>query len=270
MERLQEALQKARTQRSGKERRPAEAAAPSDTATLWQELTPFEPDPKLLERNRIVANRATKMGAPFDILRTKILLTMRKNNWTRLAITSPTPGCGKTTTACNLALGFARQTDVRTCLFELDLRKPSIARSLALPGGGDIADMLAGDIPFADQALCYRGNVAISAVHQPSRDPTVVMLSRTTHKTLEAIEKAYAPDLTLFDLPPLLVSDDARAFLKEVDCALMVAQAEKTTVAQIDECEREIAEHCNVLGVVLNHCRHTDEVYGAYGSYETG
>ena len=256
MERLQEAMQKARNQRQQRAepgRRPEFGAQ-----TLWDALEPFEPNQDRLEHNRIVTSRINQLGAPFDILRTKVLLTMRKNNWSRLAVTSPTPSCGKTTVCCNLALGFARQADVKACLFEFDLRKPSIARTLDLPDGHDITEMLSGAVPFSEQGQRYRDNVAISAARRAASDPTAIMLNRQTHQTLRDIEAAYQPDITIFDLPPLLVSDDARAFLKEVDCVLIVVRAEKTTIPLIDECEREIAEQCNVMGVVLNTCRQID------------
>jgi protein-tyrosine kinase len=68
----------------------------------------------------------------------------------------------------------------------------------------------------------------------------------------------------IFDLPPLLVGDDTRSVLKDVDCALLVARSDVTTVAQIDTCEREIAEHTNMLGVVLNQCRDPDDDFGYY------
>jgi Mrp family chromosome partitioning ATPase len=99
-------------------------------------------------------------------------------------------------------------------------------------------------------------------------DPTSVLLSHKTHAVLKEIEETYAPDVMIFDLPPVLVSDDTRAFLKDVDCALIVAKAEATSASQIDTCEREIAEQTNVLGVVLNQCRHvgdTDYGYNKYG-----
>ena len=262
MERLQEALQKARQKRNendpGHESISGKPGRPQSADVLWKNLTAFQPDAAHLERNRIVTGHANKVSASFDILRTKIMLTMQKNNWKRIAITSPTVGCGASTTACNLALGFGRQPDVRTCLFEFDLRKPSIADKLGLPDGADIADMLTGKVPYADQGLRYKDNVAISAARQRNADPTAIMVNRDTHQTLEQIEKTYDPDITIFDLPPLLSSDNARAFLKQVACALMVALAERSTVTEVDECEREIAEQCNVIGVVLNHCRHID------------
>ena len=60
----------------------------------------------------------------------------------------------------------------------------------------------------------------------------------------------------IFDLPSVLVNDDSRAFLKNADCALIVVRADTTTYGQFEACQREVAEHTNVLGVVLNAYRH--------------
>jgi protein-tyrosine kinase len=278
MEKLQKALQKAREQRGSAELHPpaetaftktAETAtgAPEQSASagaLWQAMTPFEPTAALLERSRIVTAQAGAASTSYDILRTKILLTMRKNGWKRLAVTSPTPSCGKTTTACNLAIGYARNPDVRLILMEFDLRRPSIAKTLGLPVGPKLSDMLSGQVAFGDQAVRYRSNVAISAAHEVSADPSSVLFNRATHTVLQDIEDRYEPDILMFDLPPLLVSDDTRAVLKDVDCAILVARSGSTTVSQIDTSEREIAEHTNVLGVVLNDCRDPDDQYGYY------
>ena len=176
----------------------------SDPADLWAELAPFSPDPKALERNRIVAFEASREAVPFDILRTKIMLAMRKNGWRRLAITSPTASCGKSTTACNLALGLSRQNDVRGMLFEFDLRKPIMSERLGLTVNSTIADMLEGRVPFEAHARCYRDSVAVAVASRAFRDPTSVLINTTARDTLAAIEEAYAPDLMIFDLPPVL------------------------------------------------------------------
>ena len=76
---------------------------------------------------------------------------------------------------------------------------------------------------------------------------------------IDRIEARYKPDVMIFDLPSVLVNDDTRAFLKNVDCALIVVRANQTRYSQFDTCEREIAEHTNVLGVVLNAYRHADK-----------
>jgi protein-tyrosine kinase len=270
MEKLQKALQKAREQREPIHRQPLLDATPvADMAetrapvALWEALDPFEPTGKALEKSRIVTAAAGPAGVSFDILRTKILLAMRKNGWKRLAVTSPTMGCGKTTTSCNLAIGYARNTDMHTILLEFDLRRPSIARTLGLPERPDLVSMLEDRIDFGEQALRYRSNVAIAAATRSISDPSSVLTSKTTHAVLQDIEDSYAPDIVIFDLPPLLVTDDTRAVLKDMDCAILVAKSGTTTVAQIDVCEREIAEHTNMLGV-LNQCQDADDDYGYY------
>ena len=278
MEKLQQALDKARIARSGAASSTGarttagsqSSARPSQTGSrkseprdaIWADLRQFNPEAATLVRNRIVTFDAGGGATHFDILRTKILLQMRKNGWRRLAITSPMASCGKTTMACNLALGLSRQPDLSAMLLEMDLRRPNMANMLGYKPEHDITKMLSGEIPFAEQAVRIRGNVAISLARRASNDPTRYMLSHETIETIDRLEKTYQPELTIFDLPPLLVSDDTRAFLGNVDCALMVARAEKSSISQIDTCEREIAEHTNMLGVVLNQCRFEDDVDG--------
>ena len=56
-------------------------------------------------------------------------------------------------------------------------------------------------------------------------------------------------------------SDETRGMLKNVDAVLIVAAAESTTVAHVDEVEREVAQYTNVAGIILNKCRFVDEEY---------
>lgn len=277
MEKLQKALDKAREQRGDGTRAPNPRAqvkpSPSRRKTpktairtnppLWDELTPYEPNPDLLLRNRILTLNSKADTNPFDVLRTKILLMMRENGWKRLAITSPNKDCGKTTTACNLAIGFSRQRENRTMLFDLDLRNPTVADMLGRKPDHGIKSILTGDVPPQDQMLCLRGNVALSLSTTSITDPTQLLLSKRTADILDKIQQDFDPDIMIFDLPSMFAADDARAFLKNADCALILARAEQTTMKQLDTCERQVAEYTNILGIVLNSCRHAD-VEGEY------
>ena len=66
----------------------------------------------------------------------------------------------------------------------------------------------------------------------------------------------------IYDLPPMLQSDDVMAFLPHLDCVLLVAGAEKSRLDEVDKCEKDLAEHTNVLGVALNLCRYMAEDFG--------
>ena len=259
MEKLQRALDLAR-QRRGDGPRPAlDSVTPDHVDDRWRRLTAVTPDPEALHARHVVTAKANPLSGPFDLMSTKVLLQMRKHGWRRLAITSPAPRCGKTLVACNLAIGLGRQANRRSLLFETDLARPSMAALLGhWPDHGAEA-LLSGRVGFADQALRVGGPLAVSLGLAPFADPSSLLLSDATARLIDRIEADYRPDLMIFDLPPLLSGDGAAGFLGNVDCALLIAAAESSTVSQIDASEREIAEHTNVLGVVLNKCRFPED-----------
>ena len=274
MEKLQAALARAREQRDGSEgsrplrpeltarnksRRAAQAEA-IDAA--WNAIPKFEPSPKRLQASRIFAVEASHDAQYFDILRTKLLLEMRKNSWTRIAITSATPNCGKTTIACNLIAGLGRQPEIRGIFVDMDLRRPAVSKLFGASPAASFEDVLNESVPFEEQAMRLHDNTIVAMTTSPVRDPAQLINRAHTVELLDDLQATYQPDLMLFDLPPVLVSDETRAFLKLIDAVIIVAGAESSTVSQIDEVEREVAQYTNVAGVVLNKCQHMEEGYG--------
>ncbi|OED50713.1 exopolysaccharide biosynthesis protein [Rhodobacteraceae bacterium (ex Bugula neritina AB1)] len=260
MEKLQAALEKARNSREvGTPNQPSRAESTpqrkSKNSDHWSALPEIELSGPALHAHHVVTREATQKATPFDILRTKLLLQMRQNGWRSLAITSPMPQSGKTTMACNLALGLGRQGGLRTMLFDLDLQDPSVSDFLGYKPQTHITDMLAGNISFADQAVRVGESVAVSMTGYRESDPTRVLLAEQTRQTLEEVQNRYDPDIMIYDTPSILVGDNTRAFLKNVDCTLIVARANSTKYGDFDACEREIAEYTNVIGVVLNAVR---------------
>lgn len=91
-----------------------------------------------------------------------------------------------------------------------------------------------------------------------------LLLNPATAQGVASIKHAFAPDVILYDLPPMLQSDDVMAFLPHLDCVLLVAASERSRLDEVDKCEQELAEQTQVLGVVLNKCRYGGEDYGYY------
>ncbi len=264
MERIRSAIDKAREARG--ESAPARRARPELPAALtenWQTLAQADVNPRLLHRNRILAIEGGPDSGPFDMLRTKVLQQMRANNWRRLAITSPTSGCGKTTTSTNLAFSFARQPELRVVVVEADMRRPALAKTLGQKGiSHQFSRVLAGQAPWAKHMLRIGPNLAFATNAAPVNHSAELLQSATARRALEEVEQALDPSVMIFDTPPLLVSDDTLGFLDQVDCVLLVAEAEATTIDEIDNCEQELAARSNVLGVVLNKCRYMGKGYG--------
>ena len=274
MEKLQAALARAREKREGGTDRPLRttdvtarnrarrAAKDGAIGERWASIGMFEASAKRMHDSRIYSSEASVEAQHFDILRTKLFLEMRRNDWTRIAITSATAGCGKTTTACNLIAGMGRQPETRGMLFDMDFRRPAVAKFFGAAPGSSLEDVFLGNVDFADQAMRLDENTSVSVTTRIVADPARVILRSQTSEILDQIQADYRPDLMLFDMPPVLVSDETRGFLKLVDAVLIVAAADMTTVAQVDEVEREVAQYSNVAGIVLNKCRFMDEGYG--------
>ncbi|QDY69763.1 CpsD/CapB family tyrosine-protein kinase [Qingshengfaniella alkalisoli] len=279
MERLQDAMNRARQKRSGKLREPAVKrqprnqeisgrALPRAVSDRWAALPELAVDPKVMEANRIVTYFGRQESSPFDMMRTKIVQQARANNWRRIAVTSPTPGCGKSTLVANLAFSLARQTDIRTIVIETDMRRPMLSKLIGSTEKHVFARVLTGQDAIADHLVSYGGNVAFGTNDIPSGNSSELLQSGAAQDALRRIEKDYEPDLIIFDTSPLMVSDDTIGFLEHVDATVLVAAAETTSVEQVDVAEAEIAEVTQVLGVVLNKCRYSSGGYGYdYGYY---
>ena len=251
--------------------RDAAPAAPEpqhgpDIAANWKALTEFYPRPGLMRRNRIVAFTGGSDAAHVDMMRTRILQQMRINGWRRLAVTSPGTGCGKTTTCLNLAFSLSRLNDQRTIVAEMDMRRPGLVPALGLKSPGNFAQVIEGTAAAADHLLRYGENVAFGANAAPARNPSELLQNAQVAPALTRLEAEYDPTVVIFDMPPMLIADDMLAFAPHVDCVLLLAAAEQSTVDEIDSCEKELAAHTNVLGVVLNKCRYVGKGYG-YGYY---
>lgn len=271
MEKLQAAIESARRQRGDAERQPAEKksnpkarGAAGSSKGLWDSLPEVGLEADSLSHMRILSQSASAESAPFDVLRTKILYQMRQNGWRRLAVTSPMPQSGKSTTLVNLALAMRRQPELKTMVFDFDLRTPTVSEKLGLPTPPSIAPLLLGERSFADHGCRIGSNLALALSGVPESDPTRLLMADSTKDTLAEIEKTYEPDIMIFDLPSILIGDDARAFLQHVDCALILARADETRYGDFDSCEREVSEYTNVLGVVLNAYRHGEGFADAY------
>jgi capsular exopolysaccharide synthesis family protein len=274
MEKLEAALAKAREMRRsalGGPDAPRTKAAPAQgqMPSEWAGLTEVTLPEGYAERYRITALSSGKFAAPYDMLRSRTIRTMKDKGWSRLAITSPEAGCGKSTVSLNLALSLSRQKDLRVMLMDFDFRRPSLHRTLGYSPERSLHEFLEGQAEFEDCAIRMGDNLIVALNAKVSSRPAELLQSQAMRDALDTVERRWRPDVMLFDMSPMLASDDNVGFLGNVDCALLVAAAESTTLPNIDICEKEIANLTNVLGVVLNKCRYADDSVGYdYGSYQ--
>lgn len=233
---------------------------------LWAALEPVAPPPRRLLRNRVIAaDRTDPAHVAFDVLRSRLIKAFRDNGWSRLAITSPTKGCGKTFVSVNLALSLARQPDLRTLLLDMDLRAPAVAQTLGLRGRWPLQEFLTGALPAERYLRRIGDTLALGMNSERVRDAAELILERRTPAILAETVRRLAPDMVIHDLPPMLVNDDAFAFLPNVDAVLLVAGAGETRADQIDACEKLFEGNVAFLGVLLNKVTDSSEDGYGYG-----
>jgi Mrp family chromosome partitioning ATPase len=195
------------------------------------------------------------------MLRTNVYKVLKDNGWRGLAITSPTAGCGKTMVVVNLALSMARQPDCRTVVIDLDLRKPAIAEVMGVRSPRSLAEHLAGEAGLEECFIQTDENLFFALNDRPFRDSSEILQDGRVSAMLQEIERNLRPDVTIFDLPPMRVGDDAIAFLPKAEACLLIAAAGESTPADLRLCREEITSRTNFLGVVLNKCRDIPKQY---------
>ena len=201
---------------------------------------------------------------PFDILRTKIMKLFERNGWKSVAVTSPTMACGKTLIATNLAFSFARQKTSRTVLADVDLKRPQVRKVIGLDSKLSMGDFLIGEIGVADYFKRYDGNLALGTTYQSFRHSAELLQDQKAADAIAEMHRALEPDVVIYDLPPMLASDDVMSFLEHVDCALLIAAAGTSTIREIDECEKQLSDLTSVAGVILNKYDLKSESYYEY------
>lgn len=207
----------------------------------------------------VSAFRASPTARAFDLLRTRLLHSLKAHGWKRVAVTSPSAGGGTTFCAVNLALSLARVPQSRTLLMDMNFRNPGIAAALGIPPHGDMAAFLAGEVPLSQQLQRLSESLAVGSNCHPDHNASDILHDRRAADVISTMIDETQADTVLFDLPPVLEHDDVTAFLPQVDGVLLISDGDRTTAAELAACEKMLAGHAPLLGVVLNKAQQSDK-----------
>ena len=210
-------------------------------------------NPKFIAENRCLAYLDNVPEAEaYRILRTQILQRTKGSGGNAIMITSALPGEGKTLTAINLAFTFAREFQHTVLLVDGDLRNQSVHKYLGFDGERGLIDYLADDRPVSE-LIIWPGVEKMTIISGGrSYDESAEILGSQRMKELISGMKARYPDrYILFDIPPVLTGADALTFAPFVDQVVMVVQAGKTSMNDVEKALQFLPKE-KVLGFVLN------------------
>ena len=217
-------------------------------------------DVRAMERQCVLpAVSDTAALRAFKILRTRVLRRLDMNKWSSIAVSGMSVGEGKTLTAINLALALSQDVNTFVFLVDLDLQRPQVANYLGMSFEKGLSDYLLGKAELDD--IVYKlqserlGVIPNARAFQHSSE---FLNSPRMGEFTQALEREMPRRIVIFDMPPLLASDDVLAFAPQFDSLLLVASEGKSGRAMLRGAKEILAE-MNLLGVVLNRSKERNE-----------
>ncbi len=214
----------------------------------------------------------------FHMLRARLRYFNVDRNLRVLIVTSASKGDGKTTVVQNLAEAAASMGG-RVLLIEADLRRPELARRLALRRSPGLAEVLISastaeeaiqELPMTGHGSANGGqnSLGVLAAGITPPNPAALIESQAMEHLLEWATGAY--DLVLIDTPPLSFVPDAIPLLRRSDGVVIVSRLGKSTRDAAARMRDELRSlGAPVLGVVANGFKARD-IFGygyGYGYY---
>ena len=218
-----------------------------------------------LELVRAKAQMIKTLEEYYNSIRTNIQFSGR--DLKVITLTSAQAGEGKSTTAKNLAISFAK-AGFRTLLIDAD------TRNLVMSGTfksneryQGLTSFLSGNAELSD-VICDTSidNLMIIPAGQVPPNPTSLIQNDNYKRMIETVRGLY--DYVIIDTPPLGFVVDAAIIAHSSDASLLVVKAGADKRRTITKLKEQLEQSGSVfLGVILNkYDIHLDK-YGSYGSY---
>ena len=185
-----------------------------------------------------------------------------------VAVSAPTMGDGKTTTAINLAGALAQSPDSRVLLMDLDLRRPVVSERLGLDAAGRGVLQLLVDprATLADVVRPYPPfNLSVLTAGSAATVPYELLKSPRLGEVIATARETY--DWVVVDTPPLVPISDCRVLGELVDGFIIVVTVHRTSKRMLSEA-LNVLDPGGVLGLVFNgddDPHYGNDYYAGYG-----
>jgi Mrp family chromosome partitioning ATPase len=195
-------------------------------------------------------------GAPYKMLRTQVLRRLDQLGANTLGVMSAQAAEGKTLTAINLAIAIAADPARTVLLVDFDLRNPNVAQRFGHHPSVGVEDCLRQRRPVQEAMFKVSGYERLTIL--PARERTEysseLLMSPSTADVVAEMRARYANRIIIFDVPPVLLADDALAFARYMQAGLLVIGEGK---ARRDDVTRtfQLLHDLPFVGTVLNGSR---------------
>lgn len=201
------------------------------------------------------------------LLRTNLEFASASGDISRLVITSPNPGEGKSTVAANLGVVMA-QGGTKTVVIDADLRKPTQHRIFGVPNDQGLTTLMTHPERSWEEVakkVALPGLMLIPSGPLPPNPADLVSSERFSELLDQLREEA---DLVIIDSPPVLSASDSLAIARYTDGVLVVCRANQTRIEALQATASSIHQGgIRLVGVVLNRLKGQQGAAYYYGEY---
>ena len=172
----------------------------------------------------MLAEPESAAAEAFRFLRANLEAVNRTRHARTIMVTSAHEREGKSSVAANLAVALASAGQAVT-LVDLDLRRPSLARSFGLADGAGVTDVALGSAALTDaltQVPCQAGVLRILTAGPPPPNPAEFLATRAVDSILRDLRARGG--LVILDSSSLLGAGDALTLARQVDALLLVTR----------------------------------------------
>ncbi len=181
-------------------------------------------------------------------------------------LTGPSAGIGKTFASVNLA-AITGAGDKRVLLVDTDFRNGGIHHYFGQPRGKGFSELIRGHCPFHEAVRRnVLPNVDVLTTGTLPRNPVELLFSPRTGQLLQEWAQDY--DMVVLDTAPVLTLSDPLALAPYAGTLFLLARAEITTPAELDESARRLARTgARISGVIFNDFNNEHHRFSArYGA----
>jgi receptor protein-tyrosine kinase len=173
-----------------------------------------------------------------------------------IMITSSLPGEGKTFCAINLAMSIAMELDHTVLLVDADVARPSVLRTLGLPGQRGLMELLLDEHADMSELLLHTNIDGLTLLPAGAANPraTELLASQSMANLLQEMAGRYPDRIIIFDSPPLLLTTEAHVLAAHMGQIVVVVEAEKTSQHAVQESLRQL-EGLHNVNLVYNKTR---------------
>ncbi|MEP6506986.1 MAG: CpsD/CapB family tyrosine-protein kinase, partial [Gemmatimonadales bacterium] len=203
----------------------------------------------------------------YRAIRTSLIFSHAVGSLRSIAITSASPGDGKSTTVANLAIAFAQQ-GLRILVIDCDLRRGSLHRIFGAPRLPGLTNAIGtgGSLGSVVRETSTPNLSIVTTGVQPPNPGELLGSHRLRELLLEGMTQY---DLVLIDTPPVLAAADAGIIASMVDGVILLIRVGATTKAAARTAQERLRlVGARILGTVLNDPKEMLEATEEYYYYD--